>query len=95
MFLYFTPCYFQLKIVITQPESGQLLPWHPQDLHAHMYSALPSAPFINPQSSENRKSFPLFFFAMFSPQFQCYYPVQFSMRLSLYLQAFSKRAIIL
>ena len=35
-----TPCYFQLKIVITQPESGQLLPWHPQDLHAYMYSAL-------------------------------------------------------
>ena len=40
MFFYFTPCYFQLKIVITQPESGQLLPWHPQDLHAYMYSAL-------------------------------------------------------
>ena len=33
MIFYFTPCYFQLKIVITQPESGQLLPWHPQDLH--------------------------------------------------------------
>ena len=42
MFFYFTPCYFQLKIVITQPESGQLLPWHPQDLHVYMYSALRS-----------------------------------------------------
>ena len=34
------PCYFQLKIVITQPESEQFLPWHPQDLHAYMYSTL-------------------------------------------------------
>ena len=40
MFFHFTPCYFQLKIVITQSEVWQFLLWHPQDLHAYMYSAL-------------------------------------------------------